>query len=63
MANILMCISNDDTQNNPFVVYNYREWNFLNTELNELTDKNSIKVPKVVETTKEENVIFLNFGY
>ena len=49
MANELIHIPNDDTQNHPsYVDYNY--WlKRLDTQLHELTDQNSIKVPKVVK--------------
>ena len=46
MADKLMHIPNDDTQNYPSVEYNY--WlKRLNTQINESANQNSIKVLKV----------------
>ena len=50
MTDKLMYISNDDTQNYPSVEYN--QWlKRLYTKLNEPTNQNIMKVPKVIETT------------
>ena len=52
MANKLMYIPNDDTQNYPF----YRLQLVVDTKLNEQTYQNSIKVPKVVVTTNKKTI-------
>ena len=60
MADKLMYISNDDTQNYPF----YRlqlVLKHLYTKLNEPTIQNLIKVPKVVKPTNMKTLLF-NFG-
>ena len=52
MADKFMYIPNDDTQNYT-VGYNY--WlNLLETQLNQPTNHNSIKIPKVVKLTKRK---------
>ena len=53
MANKLMYIPNDDTLSYPFCRYN--QWlNRLDTQHNELTNRNLIKVPKVVKPTNKK---------
>ena len=48
MADKLMFIPDDDTQNNPFCRIDYNNWlKCLYTILNVPTNENSIKVPKV----------------
>ena len=54
-------IHNDDTQNHPGSV-DYNQWlKRLETELNETTNQNSIKLPKVVEPTNKKTLLY-NFG-
>ena len=48
MVNKIMCVPNHDTQNNPFVDYNYC-LKRSDTQLHEPTNENSIIVPKVVK--------------
>ena len=50
MVDKLMCISNDDTKITPSVDYNSR-LKHLDTQLNELTNQNSIQVPRVGKPT------------
>ena len=50
MAFKLMYIPNDYTQNYPFC----RLQLVVETQINELTNQNSIKVPKVVKTTNKK---------
>ena len=53
MAEKLMYIPNDDNKITLSVDYNY--WlKRLNTQLNELTKQNSVKVPKVVKPTNKK---------
>ena len=53
MADKLMYVPNDDKQIAPFVYYN--QWlKRLDTQLNEPNNQNSIKFPKVVETTNKK---------
>ena len=52
--------SNDDTQNYPFIDYNL--WlKHLDTQLNEPTNQNSLKIPKVIKPTSNKT-LFKNFG-
>ena len=57
MADKLIYIPNNDAQNYPSIDYNYL-LKCLDNELNEPTNQNSIKVPKVVRQRKEN---ILNF--
>ena len=51
MADKLMCIPNVNTQNYSSVDYNF--WmKRLDTQLNELTNQNTLKVPKVVKSNE-----------
>ena len=50
MFNKLMYIPNDVNKITPSVDYNYC-WKGLDTQLNEKTNQNSLKVPKVVKLT------------
>ena len=53
MADKLIYIPNSDTQNNPLIDYN--GWlKRLDTEQNKLTNKNTIKVSKVVKPTNKK---------
>ena len=52
MADKLMYIPNDDTQITPFVNYN-KLFKRLDTKLNEPTNQNLIKFPKVVNPTNK----------
>ncbi len=52
MADTLMCITNDDTQNYPFCRIQLVV-ETLNTELNEPTNQNSIKAPNGKQTIKK----------
>ena len=53
MANNLMFIPNDDT---PFVDYN--QWlKRLDTQLNETTNQNYIKVPKVAKPKNKKTLL------
>ena len=56
MANKFMYISNDDTQYYPFCRLQLSGWNVLETQLNESTNQNTIKVPKAVK------MLLLDFG-
>ena len=56
MANKFMYISNDDTQYYPFCRLQLSGWNVLETQLNESTNQNTIKVPKAIKT------LLLDFG-
>ena len=51
MANKLMYIPNDDPQNNPFCRLQ------LDTQQNEPSNQNSIKVPKVDKTTNKKTLL------
>ena len=51
MADKLMYILNDDTQNYP-LLNNNKGLIYLETQLDEPTNQNSIKVPKVVKNKK-----------
>ena len=51
MADKLIYILNDDTQNNPFC-----RLQLVDTQLNEPTNQNSMKVPKVVEPTNRKTL-------
>ena len=50
MTDILLYFPNYDTKITPSVDYNF-ELKRLDTQLNESTNQNSIKVPKVVKQT------------
>ena len=52
IADKLMYIPNHDTQNYPF----YRSYLHMNTQLNDPTNQNSIKVPKVIKPTKRKHL-------
>ena len=52
MANTLMSIPNDDSQNCPFC-----SLQLVDTQLNEQTNQNLLKVPKVVESTNKETLL------
>ena len=56
MADKLMYIPNDNTQNYPSVDYDQwlKRWT---TQLNEPAYKNSIKVPKVVKATNKKTLL------
>ncbi len=59
MADILMYIPNDDTQITPPVDYN--KWlKRLDIQLNETTNQNLLKVPKVAMPTNKKTLL-LNF--
>ena len=61
MSDKLMHIPNDDNKTTPSVDYNY--WlKRLDTQLNETTNQNLIKVLKVVMPTNEEKVIVKPWG-
>ena len=53
MADKLTYITNDDTQNYPFC----RLPLVVDTQLNELTNQNSIKVPKVAKPTNKKTLL------
>ena len=56
MADKLMYIPNDDTQVTPSVGYN--QWlKHLDTQLNDSTNQNEIKVPKVVKPTNKNKLL------
>ena len=60
MANKLMFIPNDDTQNYPFCSKNY--WlKRLNSQLNKPTNQKSLKNPKVVKP-RNKKTLLKNFG-
>ena len=55
MANKLIYIPNDNTQNYPLCSDN--QWlKRLDSQLHELTNKNSIEVPKVVKPTNKKTL-------
>ena len=53
MVNKLMYISYDDTQNQPFC----RLQLVVDTKLNESNNQNSMKFPKVVESTNKKTCL------
>ena len=56
MADKLMYIPNDDTQIIPSV--DYKLWlKHLDTQFNDSTNQNSLKVPKVVEATNKKTLL------
>ena len=56
-----MYIPNDDSHNSPSEEYN--KWlKRMDTELNEPTKQNSIKVPKVVNVQPTNKKMFFSFG-
>ena len=59
MADKLINIPNDDTQNYPFSRLQFSWLNHLDTQLNEPTNQNWIKVSKVVVL---ENVVIKLWG-
>ena len=62
MADKLMNIPNDDTQKiNPSVDYNWWLKRF-DTQLNQSTNQNLIKVPKVVNLTNKKMLIIKLWG-
>ena len=56
MADILMYITNDNTQNYPFVD-NYQWLKRLNTGLNKPINQNSVKVSKVVKPKNKKTLL------
>ena len=55
MADKIIYIPNDDTQNYPFPELN--QWlKRLNTQLNKPTNQNTLKVPKVVKPTNKKTL-------
>ena len=56
MADKLMHIPNDDTKIRPYVDCNL-SLKRLDTQLNELTNHNSIKAPKCVKTTNMKTLL------
>ena len=60
MADELMYIANDDKQDCPSVDSNYWLKRF-NTQLNDPTNQNSLKVPKVDMPTNKKTLLY-NFG-
>ena len=55
MANKLMYTTNDDAQNHPSCRLQLVD-KWLDTLMNESTNKNSIKVPKVVKPTEKKTL-------
>ena len=53
MADKLKYILNDDIQNYPFCIIHLR-LKRLDTQLNEPTNQNSLKIPKVVNPTNKK---------
>ena len=52
-----MYIPIDDTQNIPSVEKNQWWWKRFNPQLNEITIRNSVKVPKVVKPTYKKTLL------
>ena len=61
MANKLMYIPNDDKQNNPFFRIQSHWFKRLDIQINELTNQNSIKVPKVIKPTNKKTLLIFYF--